>query len=592
MENFALEPALRGVIAAVEEEGRRLREEFELPQGPRGSKASAPIDTEIEHRLRAALLALVPCDFVGEETDPSRGSAQGWAWLVDPHDGTSDYLQARRGSAVSVGLVRNGVAVLGVVHSPNSPDRGPDTVSWAEGCGPVRRNGTPVEARLEGRPLAARELAWATASSARRHATYSRAAAPGRYVAMPSIAYRLARVAGGDGVAAMSLHSVSEYDIAGGAALIRGSGGVVLDAQGREISFTGAPGARVTGCFAGAQDAALALARFDWRALESEERRPARVVPAFPVVRDAARLGRAQGCLLGQVIGDSLGSLVEFQDAAEIGRIFPGGVRELADGGTWGAMAGQPTDDSELALSLARVIVRERGFEPNTVMLAYRRWLASGPFDAGTTTRRGLSGDPDRESQSNGSLMRVSPIGVWAAGKPDAAARAARDDSMLTHPNPVCVEACAAFCAAIAAGIAGGSPQGMVSAAMDATGSDTIRDAITRGAGGNRPEDFQTHQGWVLIALQEAFFQLLHAPSFEEGLVATVSAGGDADTNGAIAGALLGAVHGRGSIPSRWILPVLACRPAPEADAFRPRPMDYWPDDILDLAEALLGLAN
>ena len=65
-------------------------------------------------------------------------------------------------------------------------------------------------------------------------------------------------------------------------------------------------------------------------------------------------LSRAQGCLAGQIAGDSLGSLVEFQTAAAIERRYPSGVRNLSDGGSWDTIAGQPTDDSELALALAR----------------------------------------------------------------------------------------------------------------------------------------------------------------------------------------------------------------------------------------------
>jgi hypothetical protein len=67
-----------------------------------------------------------------------------------------------------------------------------------------------------------------------------------------------------------------------------------------------------------------------------------------------------------------------------------------------------------------------------------------------------------------------------------------------------------------------------------------------------------------------------------------VGCGGDADTNAAVAGALLGALHGRDAFPARWVFPVLACRPLAEAGAPRPRPAAYWPDDLLDLAEALL----
>ena len=43
-------------------------------------------------------------------------------------------------------------------------------------------------------------------------------------------------------------------------------------------------------------------------------------------------ISRAEGCLLGQLVGDSLGSLVEFQSPKEIARNYPEGVRELADG--------------------------------------------------------------------------------------------------------------------------------------------------------------------------------------------------------------------------------------------------------------------
>ena len=95
--------------------------------------------------------------------------------------------------------------------------------------------------------------------------------------------------------------------------------------------------------------------------------------------------------------------------------------------------------------------------------------------------------------------------------------------------------------------------------------------------------------GWALVALQNAFYRLRAARASRKSLVATVGCGGDTDTNAAIAGALLGALHGRAAIPVALDLPVLACRPLAEAAEPRPRPMVYWPDDVLELAEALLG---
>jgi ADP-ribosylglycohydrolase len=79
------------------------------------------------------------------------------------------------------------------------------------------------------------------------------------------------------------------------------------------------------------------------------------------------------------------------------------------------------------------------------------------------------------------------------------------------------------------------------------------------GAAQAAPADFHAKMGWAKIALQNAFHRLLHAPDFQEGLVATVMAGGDTDTNGCIAGALLGAVHGEQGIPARWRTTALSC---------------------------------
>ena len=123
------------VVAVVEAEGTRLREEFHAPAGPRGHRGSCPLDREIEERLRDALQALVPARFCGEECAVTEGTREGWVWLVDPHDGTFEYTSGRRGSAVSVALLRHGMPVLAVVHAPDAPDRGADTIAWAEGLG-------------------------------------------------------------------------------------------------------------------------------------------------------------------------------------------------------------------------------------------------------------------------------------------------------------------------------------------------------------------------------------------------------------------------------------------------------------------------
>ena len=81
-------------------------------------------------------------------------------------------------------------------------------------------------------------------------------------------------------------------------------------------------------------------------------------------------LSRARGCLLGQLAGDALGSLVEFQTPEQIRHAYPDGVRELAAGGTWNTLAGQPTDDSEMALMLARMLIKRGAFDATAARAA------------------------------------------------------------------------------------------------------------------------------------------------------------------------------------------------------------------------------
>jgi len=123
---------LPAVIAAAEAAGSVVAAEFARPDGPRGVPGHADVDEEIEVALREQLLALVPGRWRGEETGLRSGPGGPFCWLVDPHDGTSNFLAGERGSAVSIALLRDGVPVLGVVHAPLSPDLGADTIGWAE----------------------------------------------------------------------------------------------------------------------------------------------------------------------------------------------------------------------------------------------------------------------------------------------------------------------------------------------------------------------------------------------------------------------------------------------------------------------------
>ena len=310
---------------------------------------------------------------------------------------------------------------------------------------------------------------------------------------------------------------------------------------------------------------------------------------------DNAILSRAQGCLLGQCAGDALGQMVEFLSKKDILRRYPNGVLDMKNGGAFNTLAGQPTDDTEMALMLARSIVGEKKFDAKKVYEAYRYWEKSNPFDIGGTTARGLYGRPDEGSEANGSLMRISPLGIYGSRfELDTVADWAMQDSRLTHPNVVCQKAVAIYTTTIAEAIATGLSndelynRAVIRAKQELYYEPSIY-GVLQEAADYIPDDFKFKSGWVLIALQNAFYRLLHAKDTEQAIIETVNEGGDTDTNGCICGALMGAVYGVESIPERWRNVVLNCRPsADNFDAVHPRPECFWAVDVLELAEKLL----
>lgn len=312
--------------------------------------------------------------------------------------------------------------------------------------------------------------------------------------------------------------------------------------------------------------------------------------------RDSAPvLSRAQGCLLGQLCGDALGSVVEFMRPEDIRAKYPAGLRRIAGSPVWNTIPGQPTDDSEMALALARALVTRGEFDVESVRSAYLAWLDSGPLDVGATVEAGLRGFHDETSQANGALMRVSPLGIFGAKhEPDAVAAWAREDAAITHVHTVCQDASALFAVAVADAIrSGATPKDLYARVVERARSMHVDENLMRAitdAARKPPDDPVKQQGWVLIALQNALWQMLHARSLEKAVVDTVMRGGDTDTNAAICGALMGAVHGRDAIPSGWQETVLNCRPEEGVEGVEePRPREYWPVDALELAEGLVG---
>ena len=119
-----LSAALTTALEAVAVARELLLNECARPDGPRGEIGHCPADDEAEWAIRQHLLGAFPkWGFLGEETGSHPAeTGHDYVWVVDPNDGTRDYLKGRRGSAVSIGLLHEGRPVLGVVFAFGYPD--------------------------------------------------------------------------------------------------------------------------------------------------------------------------------------------------------------------------------------------------------------------------------------------------------------------------------------------------------------------------------------------------------------------------------------------------------------------------------------
>jgi ADP-ribosyl-[dinitrogen reductase] hydrolase len=344
------------------------------------------------------------------------------------------------------------------------------------------------------------------------------------------------------------------------------------------------------------------------------------------------------GALLGLAVGDALGTTYEFEriDQPPYPTLATGPATEITGGGPFELAPGQITDDTQMAVCIARSLADKGELDIEDIASRYVAWFQHA-FDVGNQTSAALRVIEDggsvgtagrlvwhrsgRRAAGNGSLMRTAPIGVWfahAAAKERLAlvVEASIADSIITHADPRCAIACAAFNAAIAAGVVanqGARTPGMPPitpaeiassqlvhaqravgiaamrlrelydddrddlALIDAAVEDLERDLAT--AREADPDvyrvslDLRRTAGFVRVAFRLAFWHLVHTPSWRDAVVDVASRGGDADTNAAIVGALLGARDGARAIPRAWIDRVLAATqkgPADWAEAHHP----------------------
>jgi ADP-ribosyl-[dinitrogen reductase] hydrolase len=264
---------------------------------------------------------------------------------------------------------------------------------------------------------------------------------------------------------------------------------------------------------------------------------------------------RAAGAYIGLAVGDALGATVEFMTPREIRAQY--GVHDRVRGGGWlNLKRGSVTDDTTMSLALGQAILDAGGIDALACARAFDAWMRAKPVDIGNTVRRGLvhfratgetSVPPREDDAGNGACMRCLPVALATFGRPVPEVRAAAlTQAHVTHNNRLSDAATELVVRMVQRALAGGAV------------GELLRECV-RPLVAEHPEfRFRTRRvenpsGYVVETVRAVLQALLDTDTFESCLIDVVNRGGDADTTGAIAGMVAGALYGRGAIPSRWI---------------------------------------
>ena len=283
-------------------------------------------------------------------------------------------------------------------------------------------------------------------------------------------------------------------------------------------------------------------------------------------------IDRLKGAIYGQAIGDALGLGTEFMTDEDMAWKYPNGITHYSDiyqdrhRKRW--KIGDWTDDTDMMLCIARAVIQDQGVNLTSIARNFKEWAMGEPMGIGEMNYKVLMvatyvDKPfeaaklvwemsHRISAPNGGLMRTSIVGAF----PKAVEECATNICRLTHYDPRCQGSCAIVSLLIHSLIyrniglsyynltdIASKYDARIAEYIDLALSVDIKDLELQ-------DDFSI--GYTLKCLSAALWAYHHAKSFEEGLLAVVRAGGDADTNAAVACAILGAKYGYHAIPDEY----------------------------------------
>lgn len=282
-------------------------------------------------------------------------------------------------------------------------------------------------------------------------------------------------------------------------------------------------------------------------------------------------IDRIFGCLFGQAIGDALGLGSEFMDKKEVKKYYPDKLKRydqiIQDEHRIRWNIGAWTDDTDMMLCLMDAF-NNGGFLYERAAHNFKIWFNGIPMGIGRHVAKVLccsdyEDAPFEASKimwistkcncaANGALMRTSIMGLWEEYNRDWVEQACR----LTHYDPRCILSChiASF---IINQLVWHSRLLSVDEVLSMTADAELASYIKLAYDSPNISDLELAKqpgiGYTYRTLCAALWCYWHSDSFESGLIDIVNEGGDADTNAAIACAILGARFGYNSIPIYYV---------------------------------------
>lgn len=329
-----------------------------------------------------------------------------------------------------------------------------------------------------------------------------------------------------------------------------------------------------------------------------------------------AEIERAYGSIMGVFIGDALGARYEFLEKNDAMKGIEvdteEGYLDILGGGPFNILPGQITDDSEMTICLLESIAEAHEYNQEMTARKYIKWFDTKPVDIGKTINRAIftrkkaennedmiknSREMNKTSMSNGSLMRIAPLGIYGVMITDnELQQLVIEECNLTHPSEIVKEICYLYCIGIKYLINKKSKEEVYEIMIKYAKLPRSKIILSDARRHAEPvfiinelltEDYvetddKQFQGYVGIAFQNAVYELMNGKDFETSIKEVISRGGDTDTNAAVTGGLIGAHYGINKIDERWIRRVREAHVARyERTGIKPSKGEEYVDEIM-----------